>query len=119
MNEQLHPLNKTNFGVHGIKVSFYNGTSVVNGYIISQPGVSAFYVSDGAVKKRVRLAPTASIAASLASNPSYCTIPVTTTNGTEHVARIWSTKIHTAEGHDYYWTLGASVNGSIAIARYS
>lgn len=119
MNEQLHPINSRYFGVHGIKVRFYNGTSVVNGYIVSQPGVSVFYVSDGTVKKRVRLAPTTAIANALSSNPTYCTIPITTTNGTEHVARIWATQVHTTEGHDYKWTLGSSVNGSVAIAAYS
>lgn len=70
----MHPLNSNNFGVNGIEISFYNGSSVVNGYITRQTGVSRFKVTDGTHAATVSLAPTTAIAADLSANPSYCTI---------------------------------------------
>ena len=118
--EQLHPLNDRFFGITGIEVSFYNNTAVVNGYIIEQPGTNEFVVSDGVISQHVTLAQTLAVAADLAVNPHSFTIPITAPDGAiEHVARIWSTKVHTVEGNDYHWSLGAALDGSAVIARYS
>jgi hypothetical protein len=108
------------FGVHGIKVSFYNDTDVVDGYILEEPGSSEFVVTDGTVTKTVQLAETMAIVNDLASHPTYCTIVVTPHNGSpEHVARIWAYRLRTVEGHDYHWHLGSAVNDAAVIARYS
>lgn len=116
----MHPLNPHLYGVHGIAVRFYNGTDVVDGYIIDQPGASEFKVSDGSVTKLVVLAESLDIINDLASHPDHCTIVVTPHGGSaEHVGRIWEYRVRTVEGHDYHWHLGMSVNNSAVIARYS
>lgn len=73
----MHPLNSKNFGSTGMEVSFYNGTSTVNGYVVKQVGTSRFIVTDGSVMKTVSLANTLSVATSLSSNPTYFTVLVT------------------------------------------
>jgi hypothetical protein len=116
----MHPLNPHLFGEHGIAVSFYNGTDVVDGYILDELGQSKFIVTDGSVKKTVVLAQSLAVIDDLASHPDHCTIVVTPHGGSaEHVARIWEFRVRTVEGHDYNWHLGASVNNSAVIARYS
>lgn len=117
----MHPLNHHLFGIHGIKVSFYNDSDVVDGYILDQPGTSEFVVTDGTVRKTVQLAESLDVIGDLASNPEYCTIVVTPHGGgdPEHVARIWEYRLRTVEGHDYHWHLGASVNDAAVIDRYS
>lgn len=74
----MHPLNPTNFGPTGIAVSFYNGTSVVTGYITKQSGTNTFVVTDGVVTAVKTLAPTLAIATDLSSSPNrgYCTIQI-------------------------------------------
>lgn len=71
---QMHPINSHNFGTRGLAVSYYNGTSVVNGYIVKQLGPTKFNVTDGSHPKTVLLAPTTAIATALSSNPTYFTI---------------------------------------------
>lgn len=70
----MHPLNNRNFGTTGIQISFYNGTSVVNGYITKQTGTDTFEVTDGTHTATCSLAPTVALAGALAANPTYCTI---------------------------------------------
>jgi hypothetical protein len=74
----MHPLNSRNFGATGIQVTFYNGTSVVPGYIVKQTGTNTFIVTDGTVTQQATLAPTLAIATALSSSPNqgYCTIQV-------------------------------------------
>lgn len=73
----MHPLNSKNFGSTGMEVSFYNGSSVVNGYVVKQVGTSRFTVTDGTNKATVSLADTLSVATDLSANPTYFTILVT------------------------------------------
>lgn len=71
----MHPINHNNFGATGIEVSYYNGTSVVNGYIVKQVGPAKFNVTDGSHPATVMLAPTVAIATAMgAANAAYCTI---------------------------------------------
>ena len=71
----MHPLNKHKyFGTSGLAVSFYNGSSVVSGYITKQTGTNNFIVTDGTNVARVSLAQTTAIATTLSSNPTYCTM---------------------------------------------
>lgn len=72
----MHPLNSHNFGTTGIGVQFYNGSSVVSGYITKQVSTNKFIVTDGTNVATCLLAPTEAIATALSSNPTYCTIPV-------------------------------------------
>ena len=73
----MHPLNPHNFGATGIGVSFYNGTSVVAGYVVKQTSATGFDVTDGISGTfACLLAPTLAIATDLTDNPTYCTIPV-------------------------------------------
>jgi hypothetical protein len=73
----MHPLNSKYFGANGIKTSFYNGASVVAGYITKQIAPAKFVMTDGTYTKTVALAPTTAIATALGSgNPKYGTIPV-------------------------------------------
>lgn len=73
----MRPLSETMIGVNGIAVNFYNGTSVVSGYIVRQSGTNSFMVTDGTVApKKVKLAPTATIANDLADNTGYCSITI-------------------------------------------
>lgn len=80
----MHPVNaKTNFGIKGIQVRYYNGISVVNGYIIKQVGTNRFNVTDGSHPKTCFLAQNATeVAAIGASRPSICTIPISGGLGT-------------------------------------
>lgn len=109
------------FGVHGLKVSFHNGTAVVNGYIVRQSGTNTFMCTDGTLNpdnslklSKVKLAPTTTLASTLTAG--YCTMSI---NSTEHVKRIWSERVVTTEGNRYKWSLTTSVNGSMPIAKYS
>jgi hypothetical protein len=54
----MHPLHPRNFGSDATKISirFYNGTSLVDGYIVKQLGTRRFIVSDGTITKTVSLA---------------------------------------------------------------
>ncbi len=75
----MHPLNSEKyFGVHGLAVSYYNGTSTVNGYITKQVSANKFNVTDGSnPKERLIVAPTTAIATAInSSNQAYFTIPV-------------------------------------------
>ncbi len=74
----MHPLNSEKyFGTTGLAISYYNGTSVVTGYITKQISTNKFNVTDGTYPKNgLILAPTTAIATDLSANPTYFTIPV-------------------------------------------
>jgi len=74
----MKPINKKNFRATGMGVSFYNGTAVVTGYVVKQSGTNKFVVTDGVNTMKVRLAQTTAFATSLASHPTFCTIPLET-----------------------------------------
>ena len=70
----MHPINSSNFGIHGIAVNFYDGYKLVSGYIVKQLGQSKFRVTDGYTTSDLTLAPTTAIASNLTANPDYFTI---------------------------------------------
>jgi hypothetical protein len=78
----MHPVTKTNFGVRGIRVNYYNtSTSALgNGYIIQQTGTFKFIVSDGVTAHPPQLCilaqTPAQVAALGAGSPALCTIPI-------------------------------------------
>jgi hypothetical protein len=126
----MHPLNSSNFGTSGIGVSFYNGTSVVSGYIVKQTGTNSFIVTDGTITKQATLAPTAAIATALSStgNQGYCTIQVSpnasgATGGsfTAHYA-VQSALVNSSTGT--HWNVGDSLAlpsgaGALTVASLS
>lgn len=78
----MHPVNKTDFGIHGIAVSYYNTTTsaVASGYIIKQTGTTKYVVSSdaGVHKQVISLAQTSSqVSAIGASHPEIGTIVIT------------------------------------------
>ena len=74
----MHPLNKNKyFGVDGITTSFWNGSAVVDGYIVKQPSSTHFTMTDdGITNHTLPLAQTTVIASDIASNHGYATILV-------------------------------------------
>jgi hypothetical protein len=73
----MHPLNSRFFGPTGMAVSYYDGTSVVTGYVTKQVSYNRFDVTDGTTPKRgLHLAPTTTIAQNLSTHPTYFTIPL-------------------------------------------
>jgi hypothetical protein len=78
LEKAMHPINNRHFGIHGLAVQYYNGTSVVPGYIVRQTGTKRFVVTDGSHPATVLLAPTTAIATALATvgNQGYCTMLV-------------------------------------------
>lgn len=89
----MHPINKLNFGVHGLAVQYWNGTSVVAGYITRQLGSTRYAVTDGTHPANVTLAQTTAIATALASsgNHSFCTMSVVPPGGAATGATITPT----------------------------
>lgn len=121
----MHPLNSHNFGTTGIGVQFYNGTSVVNGYVTKQLSPTKFVVTDGTNAATCLLAPTAAIATDLSANPTYFTIPVeppaTGASGatfTAHYGVSSATYVSSASSH---WNVGDSLalpsgSGALTVA---
>lgn len=109
----MHPLNPLNFGTTGVAVQFYNGTSVVTGYIEKQVGTNRFVCTDGTNTAICALAPNSSIATTLSSNPTYCTIQVEPTDSdatggsfTAHYKVGAATAVSSSGTH---WNVGDSV----------
>ena len=78
----MHPITKTNFGVHGIAVSYYNTTTsaVASGYVIKQTGTAKYVVSSdaGVHKQVISLAQTsAQVSAIGVGQPTIGTILIT------------------------------------------
>jgi hypothetical protein len=114
----MRPIANKNFGPTGLAVSFNNGTSVVTGYIVKQLSTNKFKVtSDGVNLFDCRLAKTDALAA--APGAGFMTIVLTTPNGTEYVRSISDTTLYTIDLNRYIWTLGTSVNGSLAVATFA
>jgi len=119
----MNPLySKKNFGDTGISVSFHNGTAVKTGYITRQSGTNTFICTDDTKTNntlntwKVRLAQTAAKAGTLTAG--FCTIPITAPGGSEHIRRIWNSRLLTVEGHTYKWSLDTSKNGSVAVPLF-
>ncbi|RYD65974.1 MAG: hypothetical protein EOP83_06170 [Verrucomicrobiaceae bacterium] len=115
----MHPISNTNFGNQPgkIKVTFHNGNSSVDGFIVKQTGSSTFVVANANAVSTTftcRLADKTDLASNLAAG--FCTITATPfgSNTVEHVSSIQSRIVHTTEGNSYSWFLGtASIPGSV------
>jgi hypothetical protein len=97
----MHPIAKTNFGVHGVVVSYYNGSAVVNGYITKQIGTIKYNVTDGTNPKTCTLAQTTAQTTISSTRPTICTIPV-------------SAAVATAKGATFTATYGLDTTTTVA-----
>ena len=87
---------------------------MVSGHILKQLGINRFLVSDGTVKKIVKLATTTNLATSLTG--SLATIEATTQNGTEHVKSLHAQRCVTTEGHSLSWKEGVVSTGKCQLS---
>lgn len=130
----MRPINNKHFGVNNTRlgVKFYDGATVVAGYIVKQLGTHKFRVrkKDGTGEKDCVLAQTASeltaltagTGADAAKRASLCTIEVTPFGGTtENVRHIQAFKVHTIQGSTLTWKLGvaaaAAGKGTMALVN--
>jgi len=105
----MHPIHSRNFGpLPGkIAVKFYNGSTVVTGWIVKQLGMTKYNVSNGTVSKTVRLAQTTSELTALtagtgadsAKRAELCTIEIAKFGGsTENCKKIVGHRATTIQG---------------------
>lgn len=120
----MHPINNHNFGVNGIAVTYYNGTSSALGYIVKQTGTNKFNVtSNGTTIYSCIFATTLGAAEALGvdsvSGLNQMTILVAGKSGTEHVYHIYDNQVKTLEGNSYPWKLVNSYDGSVVLEAFS
>ena len=132
----MHPIrHKINFGEKAgrIAVKFYNGSSVVTGWIVKQTGSRKFKVTaDGTTFFYTTLAQTTSQLTALtagtgpdaALRAGLCTVEVTPYGGsTENVMAIQSKKLLTIQGSHLQWgvtfTASATGHGTISLVANS
>lgn len=119
----MHPISNLNFGnMSGkIKVSYNDGTSTRDGYIVKQTGTSRYVVAplaNGTTQSTVFLATTTTAASTL--QPGFGTITVTGfgSNVVEHASVLRGQTLVTTEGHTYSWSLAnASVAGAATVSK--
>jgi hypothetical protein len=116
----MKPISKLNFGpgAGSMKISYHNGNSVVQGYVVKQVGSSRFVCGTANVSatSTVLLAPNTAVATSLVAGFGTITGSVYGSNVVEHVSTIHSATCTTTEGHSYSWNLGnATVTGHFGI----
>jgi len=101
----MRPLNSKYFGQTGIQIRFWNGASVITGYIVKQKGANRYVVSDDSATH------TDTVILQQA-NPSAAgqgqILVSTFGGGTEHAYDIASHLVKTFEDHVYTWSLGGS-----------
>jgi hypothetical protein len=117
------PTNKKNFGAGNDKMSirFYNGTSLVDGYVIKQTATNAFLVSDGTNQQEVQITSSEPLARRLAGlDPigtiseltGWATISGTDSGSPVFVRKLTAHKVQLLSGVQKLWGLGtAAVNG--------
>lgn len=117
----MHPINKISFGagVAKLAIKFYDGSSVVTGYVVKQVGSTKFSVSNmsGSVTKIVRLARTTSELTALSAGTGddaalradLGTIEIAVFGGsTENVLQLFSKRAATVQGSSVTYTLGTA-----------
>lgn len=104
----MHPINKLNFGsaAGNIKVSFHDGSSVVDGYIVKQVSWTKWVVTaDGITEYTCKLAVDGTPAAGEFTIDAFVL-----TNGVagtqKQVKKIDGGHVTTTDGTRYMWTLG-------------
>jgi hypothetical protein len=113
----MHPISSKNFGPGKITVRFHNGIELVDGYIIKQIGLTSYVVSDGTVKKNVRLAQSEDLAKLLTGEMSptnemplflvYDLATLMVAGG--YVSKITSKKLVTLTNTSVSWSLDSFI----------
>lgn len=122
----MRPLNKRHFGPAStsLTVRYWNGVSIVTGYIIRQIGETRYVVTDGLNVRRVRLAQTTQLAqycnGTAVPDGDYSIIDglatiVATRSGTHFIRKIMSKLAHTTNGMVERWAVNSAPNGELLI----
>ncbi len=105
------PLNKSHFGNADGKlaVQYFDGNSVVTGYIVSQLGSKRFVVAsdDSAISNIAVLSPDLSISTNEMTIYAYPVVNGAVSNVAQHVTSISSNYVLTVEGNHYLWSNAA------------
>jgi hypothetical protein len=104
----MHPVNKLNFGSdpNKIKVSFHNGSSVVDGYIVKQLSWTKWVVTaDGVTNYTCKLAADGTPAAGEFTIDAFV-LTNGVTGAQKQVKKIDGGHVTTTDGTRYMWTLG-------------
>lgn len=99
------PINPRNFGQTGIQINFWNGSSVITGYIVKQTGTNRYNVSNdnGTVTDTVYL----QLAAPSAAGQGQ--IPLALFGGgTAYASVVLTNLVRTFEDYELAWSLGGS-----------
>jgi hypothetical protein len=120
------PTNKKNFGSGNDKLSirFYNGTSLVDGYVVKQTSTNTFIVSDGTSQREVQITSNEALARRLSGIDAIGTTSElvgwatigSMDNGTQvFIRKLTAHKAQLLSGVQKLWKLGATVVGGIAL----
>jgi hypothetical protein len=118
----MKPISNQNFGnlAGKIKMTYHNGTAVVDGYIVKQIGTGRFVcapLANSTTQSTVVLASTTPAATTL--TPGYGTIKGSTfgSNAVEYVSVIRGATCVTTGGVSYSWNIGgASKPGNLGLS---
>ena len=107
----MKPISKQNFGneTGKIKMTYHNGNSVVEGYVVNQTGTSRFVVAplaNSTVESTVVLASTTPAATTLTDGFGTIKGSVFGSNAVQYVAVVRGATCVTTEGVSYSWDLG-------------
>lgn len=107
----MKPISNVNFGnMSGkIKMTYHNGNSVVEGYVVKQIGTARFVcapLANSTVQTTVLLAPNTAKATALTEGYGTINGSPFNSNAVEHVMTIHSATCVTTEGHSYSWNIG-------------
>ncbi len=122
----MHPLNKKHFGPASTSLSirYWNGTAIVNGYVIRQLGETRYLVTDGLNIRKVYLATTTQLAqycnGTAVPGGDYSIIDglatiVATRAGTHFIRKITSKIAYTTEGLYDRWAINSAPNGEFLL----
>lgn len=108
------PLNKKYFGeptggLDKLEIKFWDGSSVVTGWIVEQVATGEFIVTDGTAEDRVELGS----ALPTAAGEGALEVAVFG-GGTEFARNILAHRVKTFEGGDYDWSLEAATEAGQA-----
>jgi hypothetical protein len=118
----MKPISNVNFGnVAGkIKMSYHNGTTVVDGYIVKQIGTGRFVcapLANSTTQSTVVLASSTPAATTLTAGLGTIKGSEFGSNAVQHVSVIRGATCVTTEGHTYSWNIGdAAKPGFLGLA---
>jgi len=106
----VKPVSNVFFGENGPRIIFHNGTSIVEGYIVSQIGLKRYRVTvDGSEVYTVVLATGVTDANNLTAGQA--TLVATPFGGSASFVDEWKHIVRLADGTSYDWTIGDAAAG--------